>query len=109
MNGRRVYDDAACRRIDVLRFARQAGFTVAEIRTLFDGFSDRMPLGVRWRALARSKLAELDAQVASIQRMRDALAKGIRCGCLRVEDCVLAPPSRLPTTRASAPQGERKR
>lgn len=91
LNGRRVYDAQAVRRLDVLRFAQQAGFTLEEIRTLFHGFDSDTPLSARWQALARRKLKELGALEDGVKRMRRALETGLKCGCVRVEDCSLSP------------------
>jgi MerR family redox-sensitive transcriptional activator SoxR len=91
VNGRRRYDADTVRRVDVLRFAQQAGFTLEEIKTLFHGFETTTPLSRRWQALARTKLIELDRLAAHIQTMRSALEVGLKCGCIRIEDCTLSP------------------
>ena len=90
-NGRRFYDANAIRRVDVLRFAQQAGFTLDEIKTLFHGFGAETPLSARWRSLARAKLEELGVLEKRIKRMKRALALGLQCGCIRIEDCSLSP------------------
>ena len=87
VNGRRRFDADVVRLLGTIRFAQQAGFTVAEIRTLFHGFGAEVPPSARWRQLAKSKLAELDALVARAEQMRRALSTAMRCGCLRIEDC----------------------
>jgi MerR family transcriptional regulator, redox-sensitive transcriptional activator SoxR len=91
VNGRRSYDTDVIRRIDVLRFAQQAGFTLEEIKTLFNGFGAETPLSSRWQALARTKLHELDVLAQRIKRMRRALEVSLKCGCVRIEDCSLSP------------------
>lgn len=91
ISGRRRYDAEIIRRIDVLRFAQQAGFTLEEIRTLFHGFESGTPLSARWQKLARAKITELDAMSRRIRRMRRALHLGLECGCIRIEDCGLSP------------------
>src|SRR5215203_3264259 len=49
-NGRRRYDGEVLRkvldRLAVVRVAQQAGFTISEIRTLLDGFSEDTPPSV---------------------------------------------------------------
>jgi MerR family redox-sensitive transcriptional activator SoxR len=107
VNGRRIYEADAIRRMDVLRFAPQAGFTLEEIKTLFHGFGAETPLSVRWKALVRAKLAELDVLATRIQRMRLALRVGLKCGCVRVEDCSLSPADvpELKRSRAKASTG----
>jgi MerR family redox-sensitive transcriptional activator SoxR len=89
VNGRRRYGADAVRRVEVLRFAQRAGFTLAEIRTLFHGSGAETTLGERWAALAGAKLAELDALVARAARMRSAVEAGLACGCVRMEDCTV--------------------
>lgn len=89
--GRRQYPMEIIHRIDVLRFAQQAGFTLDEIKTLFNGFSEETSLSKRWHSLAADKLRELDQLEAGIQRMKRALQLGLQCGCMRLEDCTLSP------------------
>ncbi len=89
VSGRRVYDADTVRRIEVLKFAQQAGFTLEEIKTLLHGFRAETPLSARWQALAHAKLRELDVLAARIKRMRRALDLGLKCGCIRIEDCTL--------------------
>ena len=91
INGRRSYDTGVIRYVDALLFAQQAGFTLNEIKTLFQGFKADTPLSARWQSLARTKLTELDALTKQIERMRYALELGLKCGCVRIEDCSLTP------------------
>lgn len=88
-NKRRVYDADTVRRIEVLKFAQQAGFTLEQIKTLFHGFRAETPLSARWQTLAQAKLHELDVLAKRIRRMRRALDLGLKCGCIRIEDCTL--------------------
>jgi MerR family transcriptional regulator, redox-sensitive transcriptional activator SoxR len=89
VNGRRRYSPSILPVLAVLRFAQQAGFTLAEIRTLFHGFGAGTPLGARWESLAWAKLAELDDLIARATQMKRAIEIGLECGCLRIEDCIL--------------------
>jgi MerR family transcriptional regulator, redox-sensitive transcriptional activator SoxR len=92
-NGRRRYGGEVLRdvldRLAVVRVAQQAGFTISEIRTLLDGFSDDTPPSERWQVLAREKLPKVEALVDRAIGMKDLLEKGLRCECLRLEDCEL--------------------
>ena len=73
----------------MIRVAKEAGFSLTEIERLLQGFEpDAMP-SERWRVLAEGKLAELDDLASRIDGMRALLRRGIACGCLRLEDCVL--------------------
>ncbi len=92
-NGRRRYDGEALRealdRLAVVRVAQQAGFTISEIRTLLDGFSEDTPPSERWRVLAQDKLPEVEALVKRALGMKDLLERGLRCECLSLEECAL--------------------
>jgi MerR family transcriptional regulator, redox-sensitive transcriptional activator SoxR len=92
-NGRRRYDgeelSEVLERLAVIRVAQQAGFTISEIRTLLDGFSEDTPPSERWRLLAEEKLPEVEALVERALGMKRLLERGMRCECLRFEDCAL--------------------
>ena len=92
-NGRRRYDKETLHevldRLAIVRVAQQAGFTIAEIRTLLDGFSEDTPPSERWRFLAREKLPEVEALIGRAQGMKRVLERGLECECLRIEDCAL--------------------
>ena len=85
--GKRRYDDSALDWLALIALAREAGFTMAEIRQLVAGFAPGTAPAQRWRALATRKLAEIDAVVARAERMRAVLHVALACGCLRLEDC----------------------
>jgi len=108
VSGRRCYNPDAIHRVDVLRFAQQAGFTLQEIKTLFHGFGVQTPLSARWKSLARGKLRELDVLANRVQRMRRALELGLKCGCVRIEDCSLSPAD-IPETNGPFPRSRRAR
>ena len=91
VGGQRRYDEQNLRRIDLLRFAQQAGFTLKEIKVLFYGVGKSATLSARWRTLATQKLSELDTLTQRIEAMRRALSIGLQCGCVRIEDCSLSP------------------
>jgi len=92
-NGRRRYDGEVLRevldRLAVVRVAQHAGFTISEIRTLLNGFSENTPPSERWRLLAKEKLPEVDALIERALGMKDLLERGLRCECLRLGDCSL--------------------
>jgi MerR family redox-sensitive transcriptional activator SoxR len=89
--GKRRYDADVIRRVDLLRFAQQAGVSLDEIKTLFYGFGAETALSARWRSLARKKVTELAELAENIRRMRAALELSLKCGCVRLEDCSLSP------------------
>lgn len=87
LSGRRRYGTQALQWLAVVRYARSAGFTIAEIRQLVRGFADGTPASVRWRKLAGRKIAEMDALIQHAQGVKLMLQAGLRCRCLTLEEC----------------------
>jgi MerR family redox-sensitive transcriptional activator SoxR len=88
INGRRLYDSSVLDRLTVIQMAQQAGLTVSEIRTLFNGFTPETPASARWEALARQKLTEVDALMLRAQAMKRVLEEELlRCRCLTLDEC----------------------
>lgn len=88
-NGRRVYDEDMLRLVEVAVFAQSVGFSLEEIRQLFKGLEGRSGLKAQWQPLARAKLAQLDAVIGKARQMKAAIEAGLKCGCIRIEDCLL--------------------
>src|SRR3569833_2924519 len=86
-NGRRRYDASVLEWLSLLALAREAGFTIAEIKRLTAGFKPGALPAARWRELATRKLEQIDAVVARAERMRAVLRVARDCGCFRLEDC----------------------
>jgi MerR family redox-sensitive transcriptional activator SoxR len=89
VTGRRRYGHEVLELLAVVRVAQQAGFTLAETRTLLHGFSAETPPSERWRQLAAEKLPQLEAQIERTLAMKRLLERGLRCDCLSLEDCAL--------------------
>ena len=78
--GRRQYDWSILERLAVLERARACGFSLAEARRLFYGFSEDAPPSARWRTLAVRKIAELDELMRKIAAMKEMLERPCACG-----------------------------
>ncbi len=85
--GQRRYDASVLEWLSLIALAREAGFTMAEIRRLVAGFTPGTRPAARWQELATRKLAEIDATIARAERMRAVLRIALDCGCFRLEDC----------------------
>ena len=81
--GRRQYTNEVLLRLEVIRFARETGFTLREIRRLISG----RPYSESLRELASGKLAELDGVIEHARTMQALLRSALRCNCLAPEDC----------------------
>src|SRR5215212_2504407 len=84
--GKRRYDPSVLEWLSLIALAREAGFTMAEIKRLVSGFTPGTRPAARWQELATRKLAEIDAMVARAERMRAVLHVALDCGCFRLED-----------------------
>lgn len=82
--GQRRYDSTVLTRLEVIRLCKSAGFALEEIQLLF---ADDAPGRPASRALAEAKLAEIDAQMASLARAREVIEWGMRCTCPSIDDC----------------------
>lgn len=84
--GRRVYDEDCLNQIAFVQFARESGFTIAEIRTL-TARPVKSPLSPRMQKLAAAKMVEIDQSIERAQTMRKLLAEALTCRCLNPMEC----------------------
>jgi MerR family redox-sensitive transcriptional activator SoxR len=82
VSGRRVFDDDAVAELTVVQLAKDAGFTLAEIRQLVNDF----PVS-RWKRLAEKKLRDIEVASARLRMMTTLLEKLIKCQCFDLETC----------------------
>jgi DNA-binding transcriptional MerR regulator len=76
ISGQRRYPESAIARVGVTLLLRDVGFSLAEQKALVA--SGGVALDQR-RRLARSKLAELDEQIANAQAAQEAIRHALRC------------------------------
>jgi DNA-binding transcriptional MerR regulator len=84
LGGQRRYDDSVLARLEVIGLCKSAGFALEEIQLLF---ADDVPGRPASRALAEAKLADIDAQMASLARARAVIEWGMRCTCPSIDAC----------------------
>lgn len=87
VSGQRRYGPEVLTHLAIVRMAQEAGFTIAEVRTLVSGFPARTAASDRWRELAHRKLPEVDALIERLRAIRQVLEESLRCGCLTLEAC----------------------
>lgn len=88
-SGKRRFEPNTVRRLGVIDIAKQAGFSLDEVRALLDSIDQGAPAHEELQALATRKLPEMDALIERAQAMRDWLAVASACGCESLEDCPL--------------------
>jgi MerR family redox-sensitive transcriptional activator SoxR len=103
VGGQRRYGESVLTRLAVIELAQRAGFTLAETRTLLNGFSATVPPSARWRSLAHRKLPEVEALIARATGMKRLLEEGLECECLTLAECeLLLPADALTEERTTA-------
>ncbi len=77
LNGHRVYGTDVLDRLTLIRFGQNAGFSLKELKSLFQGFSSR----AKRRNAAQGKLKELKIQRDRIKLMEKLLKEIALCRC----------------------------
>jgi MerR family redox-sensitive transcriptional activator SoxR len=87
-SGRRRYEPGVVHRLAIIQTAQQAGFSLDEIRMLFDDLSESEYASVRWRMLVDDKLQQLNVLMRNVLSMK-ALLEDIRsCADDELAECV---------------------
>jgi DNA-binding transcriptional MerR regulator len=74
--GKRTYAPGVIEQLALIDLLKQAGFTLTEITKMVDS---RGGVGRKWRGLAESKLAQLDAQLSFVRRAKTFVEHSLRC------------------------------
>jgi MerR family transcriptional regulator, redox-sensitive transcriptional activator SoxR len=85
--GKRRYDADVLDRLALIGLAKDAGFTINEIKQLVSETTPTAVPAEKWRLLATRKLAELDESAARLRRMRRVLRQALECGCVDLAAC----------------------
>ena len=88
ISGQRSYDPAVIQRLEIIRTAQQAGFTLAETRILFDDILANGGSALQWQSLIQRKLRELDDLLANVQSMKTLLDDILHCDGDQLEECI---------------------
>jgi Cu(I)-responsive transcriptional regulator len=79
MAGYRIYNEADIHILRFIRRSRDLGFTIKEIETLLGLWNNRRRASGDVKKLALKHIADLDARIAEMQGMRQALQKLASC------------------------------
>jgi len=89
INGKRRYDLSILNKLNVIRLAQNAGFTLGEIQALIHDFPDDTPPAARWQTFSSQKIVELDQIIEQAQMQRAFLTKTQDCTCPSLETCAI--------------------
>jgi len=102
--GRRQFQRSVLRRLAFIRAASNIGLTLEEVRAELDQLpAGRVPTKADWQRISRHWRGRLDAQIASLERLRDGLDACIGCGCLSLQRCQMSNPGDVLATSDDAP------
>ena len=87
-NGSRRYDASVFERLEMIRTAQQAGFTLAEIRVLFDEILWNEAPAAKWNSLIQRKLTEINGMLVNIQNMKHLLEDILECDNEHLAECI---------------------
>lgn len=85
VNGQRRYSADVLPTLAVIQLAKDANFTLDEIRELIHGFPATVSLSERWKIIAARKLREVDAIIRQAQETRALLEEALHCPYLLYE------------------------
>lgn len=87
VSGQRRYGEEVVQKLGTIKLAQQAGFSIAEIQSILHGFPTETPPSERWQHSAQQKLAELEAQMQTLQAMKALLHEMMACQCAMLDEC----------------------
>jgi MerR family transcriptional regulator, redox-sensitive transcriptional activator SoxR len=85
--GRRCYDDYALNQVELITYAKRAGFSLAQIRALRESASFGKSPASLWHDLASRKAAELDQVIVRAQEAKKRLVALSQCRCRSLAKC----------------------
>ncbi|MEQ8673674.1 MAG: MerR family transcriptional regulator [Aggregatilineales bacterium] len=89
VGGRRHYDESVLQRLALIQTGQQAGFSLAELETLFNSMLDTETGGAEWHTLVARKLKEMDARLGNIKRMKRLLEDIMACDDEGLAECIV--------------------
>lgn len=88
--GQRRFLRSDIRRLSFVKIAQQFGFTLPKISALMASLPEgRTPTKRDWEKISRRFRATLDAQILTLEQLRENLDGCIGCGCLSLKKCRL--------------------
>jgi DNA-binding transcriptional MerR regulator len=85
--GRRQYEPDVLDQLTLVLLAREAGFSLREVRELVGALDTGREPARSWKQLATRKLEELGVLAGRVNRMRRVLRHALDCDCPTLEKC----------------------
>jgi len=96
----RRYGRDVLRRVSFIRAAQQVGLPLREIRVSLASLPpERAPTKEEWERFAEDWRPRLDAQIRTLEGIRDRLTGCIGCGCQSLDSCAIFNPDDIASER----------
>ena len=89
LGGKRRYDTDVLERLSVLEVAKRAGFSLDDIRLLFDATDRGTPAHAQLKELASRKLPEINGLISHAEEVKRWLESADGCTCDTLAQCSL--------------------
>jgi DNA-binding transcriptional MerR regulator len=86
-SGHRRYDEETVRFLGAIKEAQAVGFTFAEIAEYLRAARRSSAPSEALRVRMATKIDQIDARIAGLQRMREELARVVGCACTSLDHC----------------------
>jgi redox-sensitive transcriptional activator SoxR len=86
-SGHRRYDEETVRFLGAIKEAQAVGFTLAEIAEIMRAARRSTAPSEALRVRMATKIDQIDARIAGLQRMREELARVVGCACTSLDHC----------------------
>ena len=91
--GQRRFKRSVIRRLSFILISQKLGYTLNQIKDVLASLPDnRTPTKSDWDKLSKRFGQDIDAQIATLQNLKDSLSGCIGCGCLSLNSCRLYNP-----------------
>jgi MerR family redox-sensitive transcriptional activator SoxR len=89
--GQRRYDESVLGKLGFIGVAKEAGFSLPEIKELMEGVDGGTGMAGSMRSLSSRKLDQVEALLERTRAVKGWLEVAKECGCLTPEECALFP------------------
>ncbi len=87
ISGQRRFPQRAVQILRFIQLAQTGGFTIAEIKTILDGYPNTRP-GEQWHTLAKKKKQEVSQKIRELEHVDSVLDALLKCQCASIDECV---------------------
>src|SRR5690606_28488485 len=77
-NNYKDYDESVVEKVEIIKGAKEAGFTLSEIKILLNSWFDKRLSVEKKKEIVNAKISEIDAKVHQLKQVRKLLLEAIK-------------------------------